>query len=323
MVAHLASNGWFAVTLAGTFEEQVAARELARLKASNEVPNDSFITYGNTYVRNVCCDGDATQMSATGQLSWEQFGVASAYSGKTALPDFKGRERAFKDFRIRIVDGMKNGPNFAGTFSVVQFGCGTGCTFVVIANNKTAELYNFPRGGEDNMYLQLNFELKSRLIVAQWSDGDNCILEDFEWIGKERKFLANKKSVQMRSVSAISKRTYLSGSEGPAKPSHSGLAPPEFWDSSVKAVPVERVLGMLAARDAGWRKPPAAARDLCARLPMHTVSGAGSDEPAANLAGERPATNARAPDRKVPRSEPRHRPLTLRIAPPQRDVRRM
>ena len=193
VVAHLASNGWFAVTLAGTFEEQVAARELARLKASNEVPNDSFITYGNTYVRNVCCDGDATQMSATGQLSWEQFGVASAYSGKTALPDFKGRERAFKDFRTRIVDGMKNGPNFAGTFSVVQFGCGTGCTFVVIANNKTAELYNFPRGGEDNMYLQLNFELKSRLIVAQWSDGDNCILEDFEWIGKEAKILSKQK----------------------------------------------------------------------------------------------------------------------------------
>jgi hypothetical protein len=52
---HLASNGWLAVTLSGSFEKTSADAVLADFKAQNVVPPDSFITYGNTYVRKVCC----------------------------------------------------------------------------------------------------------------------------------------------------------------------------------------------------------------------------------------------------------------------------
>lgn len=52
---YLASNGWFAVTLSGSFEKANADELLAALKAQDVVPPDSFITYGNTYVRKVCC----------------------------------------------------------------------------------------------------------------------------------------------------------------------------------------------------------------------------------------------------------------------------
>jgi hypothetical protein len=52
----LATNGWFAVTLADTFQAPVAAQLLKDLKAERRVPDDAYITYGNTYVRKICCD---------------------------------------------------------------------------------------------------------------------------------------------------------------------------------------------------------------------------------------------------------------------------
>ncbi|TCP80790.1 hypothetical protein C8J31_11430 [Rhizobium sp. PP-CC-2G-626] len=99
--------------------------------------------------------------------------------GKTSLPDFKNRDRDFNAFRTRIRDGMKQGPNFAGHYSVIQFGCGTGCSGVVVADNRTGQPAWFPRGGEDNMYLDLLFQLDSRLLAAQWLDHEagRCFTE--------------------------------------------------------------------------------------------------------------------------------------------------
>lgn len=56
LVAYLATNGWFAITLEETYEPEAAARLLNRLKATGIIPGDSFVVYGNTYVRKVCCN---------------------------------------------------------------------------------------------------------------------------------------------------------------------------------------------------------------------------------------------------------------------------
>ncbi|WP_275782648.1 hypothetical protein [Pararhizobium gei] len=104
-------------------------------------------------------------------------------SGKTVLPNFKARDRDFNSFRTRIRDGMQKGPNFAGYFTVIQFGCGTGCSGVVVGDNRTGRPIRFPRGGEDNMYLALEFRLDSRLMAAQWLDYDasRCFIEFFDF----------------------------------------------------------------------------------------------------------------------------------------------
>jgi len=47
------------------------------------------------------------------------------------------RDRNYNSYRTRIREGMRNGPNFAGQYSVIQIGCGTGCSFVIIGDNKT------------------------------------------------------------------------------------------------------------------------------------------------------------------------------------------
>lgn len=102
---------------------------------------------------------------------------------KTVLPDFKGRDRDFNSFRTRIREGMREGPNFAGHYSVIRIGCGAGCSFVIVADNKTGRPTNFPRGGEGNMYLDLDYHLDSRLLAAQWLDYDvgRCFLEYFDF----------------------------------------------------------------------------------------------------------------------------------------------
>jgi len=53
---YLASNAWYAVTLRGTFEEGNGRAVLKRLKSSHQIPDDSFMTYANTYVRKLCCN---------------------------------------------------------------------------------------------------------------------------------------------------------------------------------------------------------------------------------------------------------------------------
>lgn len=112
-----------------------------------------------------------------------QYPVTGRFSGKTKLPDFRGRDRPFNSFRTRIRDGMREGPNFAGHYSVVEIGCGTGCLFAIVGDNNTGKPANFPRGGEDNPSMQLHFELGSRLLAAQWLDynANKCVVEFFDY----------------------------------------------------------------------------------------------------------------------------------------------
>jgi hypothetical protein len=44
------------------------------------------------------------------------YAAQGRFSGKTVMPDFKGRDREFNSFRTRIRDGMRQGPNFAGQY---------------------------------------------------------------------------------------------------------------------------------------------------------------------------------------------------------------
>lgn len=140
-----------------------------------------------------CDAADSTQVAASNvdtsssvpRLNPSDYPAREIFKGKTRLPDFKKRDRDFNSFRTRIRDGMREGPNFAGRYSVIQIGCGTGCSFVIVGDNKTGRPMNFPRGGEDNMYLELRHQLDSRLLIAQWAnyDGGKCYIEFFDFDG--------------------------------------------------------------------------------------------------------------------------------------------
>lgn len=53
---YLASNSWFAITLSELLPLAKASALLKKLKTDQLVPDDAFVTYGNTYVRKLCCN---------------------------------------------------------------------------------------------------------------------------------------------------------------------------------------------------------------------------------------------------------------------------
>ncbi|PKA43196.1 hypothetical protein CWR43_14205 [Rhizobium sullae] len=117
------------------------------------------------------------------KIKQSQLPVFRIYSGPNNFPDFSGRDKEFSNFRTRITNGMTDGPSFAGEYSVIQIGCGTGCSFAYIGNNRTGEVHELPVGGEGNMYLTLKYQLDSRLLVAQWGDYDasKCYIQFFSF----------------------------------------------------------------------------------------------------------------------------------------------
>ncbi len=55
VTAYLATNGWFAITLSETYPHNMASDLVRTMKANRAIPDDAYVTYGNTYVRKVCC----------------------------------------------------------------------------------------------------------------------------------------------------------------------------------------------------------------------------------------------------------------------------
>jgi hypothetical protein len=80
-----------------------------------------------------------TLWSAQSLAQFDRYPVSEVYRGPARMPDFQGRDRDAKDYRTRIRNGIKEGANFAGRYKVIQFGCGTGCAFVYVADVSTGK----------------------------------------------------------------------------------------------------------------------------------------------------------------------------------------
>jgi hypothetical protein len=126
-------------------------------------------------------------------LKFADYPVDRVYKGDIVLPQFKGRDKNWRNFRTRITESMTDdGVEYAGEINVVQIGCGTSCSFITLANVKTGHLYDFPRSGEEIRSIQIHVEPTSKLLAAQWEGNDGCHLEHYLWIGKGVKRLNDR-----------------------------------------------------------------------------------------------------------------------------------
>lgn len=105
-----------------------------------------------------------------GELSFKNYPVQEIYKGKPA-PAKPARGRAGK-FRTRIKLGAKKGPNFAGHYTIVLWGCGSDCSGVAIVDAKTGEVFIDPelleistKVSQDSPKIQ--FRLDSRLLIVE------------------------------------------------------------------------------------------------------------------------------------------------------------
>lgn len=86
--------------------------------------------------------------------------ATSIYKGKSATVDF-GSDKEAKRFRTRIKKAVKNGPNFADKYNVVEWGCGSSCTAGVIVNVKTGKIIEWISGCGESA-----FRVNSKLLVS-------------------------------------------------------------------------------------------------------------------------------------------------------------
>jgi hypothetical protein len=70
---------------------------------------------------------------------FEDYSVSENFSGQPAAAKIFGRDARM--YRTRITEGAKSGPNFAGHYTIVKWGCGSDCLGFAIVNAKTGAVY--------------------------------------------------------------------------------------------------------------------------------------------------------------------------------------
>jgi hypothetical protein len=88
------------------------------------------------------------------------------------------RTRRDRQFRTRLREGAREGPNFAGRYTVVWWGCGTGCSQVAVVDAQTG-LVRWPPvewvdilDPETDAEWPRGFRLDSRLLILTRSHYD-------------------------------------------------------------------------------------------------------------------------------------------------------
>jgi hypothetical protein len=95
------------------------------------------------------------------QSALPQFGtypVTEIFKGKPAAPDFKTDPDA-KRFVTLIQDGAKKGPNFAGHYTLISWGCGTMCQSFIIIDSVNGKIYPSPFTTETGVCYRLDSSL--------------------------------------------------------------------------------------------------------------------------------------------------------------------
>jgi hypothetical protein len=89
---------------------------------------------------------------------YADYPVKERFSGRPAAPDLKSNPDA-KQFASVLKEGAAKGPDFAGHYTVVMWGCGAGCQSFVIVDAKTGSIYTSPFSSEAGVCYRLDSAL--------------------------------------------------------------------------------------------------------------------------------------------------------------------
>ncbi len=95
------------------------------------------------------------------RVQFEKYPVTQIYKGKPAPINLNSNPNAAK-FRGILQDGMQKGPNFAGHYTIVTWGCGTSCQNSAIVDAKTGAVYTPGIMSE----VGIKYKLNSRLLIV-------------------------------------------------------------------------------------------------------------------------------------------------------------
>lgn len=98
----------------------------------------------------------------TPAYKFEDFPASKSFRGTPDPPNFKTNLEA-RLYKTVTIDGAKDGPNFAGAFTVIEYGCGTNCQLHTILNAKTGTVISYD---ELLSFYDVDYRLDSRLLVV-------------------------------------------------------------------------------------------------------------------------------------------------------------
>jgi hypothetical protein len=109
--------------------------------------------------------------SSTDVPRFEDFPVKNIFHGKPALPILTGNNRYY---RTRYREQAALGPDFAGHYKIVIWGCGSNCDVASIVDEQTGRIYEpFPfelnvpvRAADGSQYQGFNRRLDSSLLIV-------------------------------------------------------------------------------------------------------------------------------------------------------------
>ncbi len=114
---------------------------------------------------------------------FESFPAKDIFKGKPAAPKLVSKSQ--RRFRTQILDGAGKGPNFAGRYTIVQWGCGASCVSSVIVDARTGAVYALPfETLSFGMDVQEPFSFRqdsSLLIVRGCPNEKDCGEYYYEW----------------------------------------------------------------------------------------------------------------------------------------------
>lgn len=104
-------------------------------------------------------------------IAYDQYTVKEVFVGKPATPNLSTHKEAMR-YRTVLRNQSKAGPNFAGHYTIVTFGCGTSCAGIAVVDAQTGYVY-FPQNlhhvfweGWWHKPYGPQFKLNSRLLIV-------------------------------------------------------------------------------------------------------------------------------------------------------------
>jgi hypothetical protein len=133
--------------------------------------------------------------------TFEAYPALVRFSGVRAPPNLGPNDDRWPQgdsrFRETVAVASREGPDFAGAFTIVKIGCGTGCVYIAVVDENTGAVFtkmpfsalNVGYVAGRSEYRGLTYHLDSRLLeVEGWTRNrpagvDLAVREYYEWTG--------------------------------------------------------------------------------------------------------------------------------------------
>ena len=142
-------------------------------------------------------DARWTEAAETPRFSDLPTSAAERFSGKPAPVRLTTPQA--RRYRSMIRDGAREGPNFAGHYTIVQWGCGAGCVRFAVIDARTGSVFMpqfyvgplpLAEGANTEPEEPLQFQLDSKLLIVSGAPNEkNEGVYYYKWDGTRLQLL--------------------------------------------------------------------------------------------------------------------------------------